>query len=222
VILPRLSFRPGQWKAATVANWRSLPIRDRRKLIYRVAFLLACAAGAAVAVGLREASSWVQADPSAADYDPVMLHEQRSEGPDGLGDLHALEPRNPAWAPAMESTLGRVLGSELAARAERSSVLELDCRTLTCSLMLETPSDVASGQGSAAMLALQAPAIADAIVFAPTLRPNAVRVYLAFRPRARSVTAWQAWYRKQHSDLLTRLRSAGVSDRRLYPAGTFP
>lgn len=206
---------------ALATKWSLTPLLRSRPVQIALC-LLVCAGGAAFAIQWAERAPRIQTDPRASDYDPVAVHQALSGGPDGLADIHGREPRHAEWGPAMESALARILGSELAARARYSSVSALECRTLTCTFVLSTPEGRPAAESSTAMIAVQLPAIADTIVFTSDPRPVATRVYLAFRPGARSLPVWERSYLLQRSRLAEKLRKTGVADLRFYPSGTQP
>jgi hypothetical protein len=74
-------------------------------------------------------------DPTAPDYDPVRAIKALS----GNRDLHALEPRDPAWADPVEKALTPLMSGDLRRAIPQVSDVKVSCKTTTCLISWEAP-----------------------------------------------------------------------------------
>jgi hypothetical protein len=83
-----------------------------------------------------EGAAKISADPRSPNYDPVKL-ALLGKNPH---DLHDAEPRQEAWAAAIEGQL-KSLAEDRLKNVPGGSVVDVDCRTSSCTLTAEAPLD---------------------------------------------------------------------------------
>jgi hypothetical protein len=76
-------------------------------------------------------------DPTSPDYDPVRA----SLPAGGLHKLFALEPRDPTWAPAVESALAPLMTGDLKRATPGVTGLSVECRATMCLVSWHGPPD---------------------------------------------------------------------------------
>jgi hypothetical protein len=95
-----------------------------------------------------EPSNTVQTDPTAADYDPVAVRRVLQTP---ARQIFEAEPRLPAWAGPMETTILEGATADVTAKVPAAKVTSVECRTATCAIQVSTPPD----QADATFAALQ-------------------------------------------------------------------
>lgn len=78
----------------------------------------------------------LQADPQAPDYDVIKLAKVAEMGFD---QIHAAEPRDATWAPAMEARVGEIARKDFETAGIAGQVREITCKTMVCKVVLEAP-----------------------------------------------------------------------------------
>jgi hypothetical protein len=78
----------------------------------------------------------LQADPKGPDYDVLKLAQVAEMGFD---QIHAAEPRDSTWAPAMETRVGEIARKDFETAGIAGQVREINCKTMVCKVVLEAP-----------------------------------------------------------------------------------
>jgi hypothetical protein len=76
-------------------------------------------------------------DALPPDYDPTVLTQG---GADPL-QVYLAEPRSPAWAAAVEDVVGKQLDRDVKQVVPGAGGVSIGCRTLSCLILVNAPSD---------------------------------------------------------------------------------
>jgi hypothetical protein len=154
----------------------------------------------------------VEEDPTAPDYNPVML-ARLLERPSR--EVFAAEPRDDAWAADFEAALWSLVDADLAEDVPQASVEAIECRTSSCRVVVSAPAselDLASSYVQSFVPVGQRVSVASGdvadgrgeLVFHGLLPPE-LRDPEHF-------SDWQREYRKSREDALARFREYRDSD----------
>lgn len=153
---------------------------------------------------------WVESNPRAPGYDPVRVG-QVLDLP--VSAIYEREPRDPGWAPGMESQQRTLLAAELGNVFEGAAVDEVECRTGTCRSVVR----VRAGDLDALLQYVQVFVPLGEVVSFDVLESGSetarVAWYLSFGPRFRDLTALAEHVRGTKPDF-EKARARWIEQRR--------
>lgn len=150
---------------------------------------------------LDSASTVVQNDPRALDYDPRRLIRIGKR----VDDVFAAEPRLTAWAGARERTLRSEIGKDLSRLVPLATIESVECRSSTCRVTIDAPE--AQFEEAAAALNLTGRGTMSAVrSYSGDQARGTHELFVLFSPEHRPDAAYQAWYDEERRKTLAFLR----------------
>jgi hypothetical protein len=133
----------------------------------------------------------------AADYDPTVLVEQGAEPV----KVYLAEPRNAAWAGAVEDVVGRQLGADVK-KVAGSGGVSMGCRTLSCLILVDAPAD----KMEAALAMVQMVALGPITVNLGATPEGRGQVLFLTERRMADAAAFTGWYQRTRRALLDAVK----------------
>jgi hypothetical protein len=150
---------------------------------------------------LDRASTAVQNDPRALDYDPRRLIRIGKR----VDDVFAAEPRITAWAGARERSLRSEIGKDLSRLVPLATIESVECRSSTCRVTIAAPE--AQVEEASAALTLTGRGTMSAVrAYSGDQARGTHELFVLFSPEHRPDAAYQAWYDEERRRTLGFLR----------------
>jgi hypothetical protein len=157
-----------------------------------------------------------KAEPASlpSDYDPTVLAEK---GGDPL-EIYRAEPRHPIWASAVEDVIGGQMRRDLKQMVPEARGLSIDCRTLSCLILLDVPTDKIDAARAVVTLVTLGPLTSD-LGISPD---GKARVLFLTERRMADPAQFTAWYRKARQTTLDGIRSGKEANPLPVPVSDIP
>jgi hypothetical protein len=150
---------------------------------------------------LDRASTAVQNDPRALDYDPRRLIRIGKR----VDDVFAAEPRIAAWAGARERTLRSEIGKDLSHLVPLATIESVECRSSTCRVTIAAPEEQVE-EASAALTLTGRGTMSAVRAYSGDQTRGTHELFVLFSPEHRPDSAYQAWYDEERRRTLAFLR----------------
>ncbi len=149
----------------------------------------------------------LQTDPSAADYDPVLLSSVYDMRPTAL---FSAEPRDEGFAIPRERALRNQVSSDLAAHFPDARVDKVVCHTSSCQITVQVP----SGSLTGVYRYIQQPTMGGtqniaARKVAGAADETAIVMTVLFSRAHRDHAVYGDWYKKHRAETIAALKEVG-------------
>jgi hypothetical protein len=148
------------------------------------------------------------------DYDPASKIQ---DGADAT-KVFLAEPRNPAWATAVESVIGRQLDHDVKHVVPGAGGVSMGCRTLSCLILIDAPADKLPLAMAVVQLVTFGPVTA-ALGTSPEGRGQLL--FVTDRRMADPAT-FTSWYRRTRSRTIEAIRSGKQQNPLPIPPSDLP
>jgi hypothetical protein len=151
--------------------------------------------------------------PAPVVYDPTKLLENGV----AATEVWTEEPRNDAWADAVEATVGQAMGKDLHAMVPAAAVV-LKCKTLSCLVGIDAPAESRESALSVTKMIMLGPWMVD-------LEPeeDGTQRWLFFtEPRFGDPQAFIEWYQGLRKKVLADIRTGKARNPLPVPAADVP
>jgi hypothetical protein len=154
------------------------------------------------------------ADALPADYDPTVLTQGGAEPL----QVYLAEPRNPAWAGAVEDVIGKQLDRDVKHVVPGAGGVSMGCRTLSCLILVDAPADKLPIAVGMVQMVVLGPVTVN---LGPTPEGRGQVLFLTER-RMADPGAFTGWYVKTRKKTLASVRAGEQPNPLPIPATDLP